>query len=293
MLEGIDVSVWQKTTPPLEGLAFVIARATYGCAPDARYWMHAANVRAAGLAQMAYAFGIHDQIPADQARVFLGIAKSADYLWLDLEEERDANTHELLRPPMTVQQAAQFIYACHAGGRPCGLYHQLSGHPGHIGQDANWIAAPGIPIERWHDLSGGAFDPAVDHWTVWQNTGERPTGGDGDLFNGDAAALARFLGRSDVDRTITQWPAPRPVTVNAPLERFDDTRPHAKLPSKLAPGRYTADAQYLIEQTGVPHGTFVRVATGPQGRCLVAEADVELGAVPGPVDLAPGLYRVP
>ena len=167
MLDGIDVSTYQTTTPPLAGLSFVFARATYDTSPDARYAMHAANVRKAGLTLGAYHFGTGRHTPAAQVQAFLAVAKDADLLCLDLESDGPNGMS------MTNTQAQAFIAAIHAAGRKCGLYHSDSGFPA-VGQDWNWVA-------RW-----STFAP-VRPWAFWQYQGS-PL--DKDHYNGTQATLA-------------------------------------------------------------------------------------------------------
>lgn len=165
-LAGIDVSSFQSGTPPLAGLSFLFARATYGTAADTRYAMHIANARKAGLVTGAYHFGRGVESIGVQVAAFLAAAKDADLLALDLESD-GANVG------MTNAQAAQFIAAVQATGRTIGLYHSASAYPTSLGQDWRWIA------------SWTASPPALA-WQFWQYT-DKPV--DGDRFNGDQSAL--------------------------------------------------------------------------------------------------------
>lgn len=173
-LDGIDVSVWQSTTPDLTGQSFLFARATYGTAIDGKYAMHIANARAAGLTVGAYHFGRSTSAApiATQAAVFLGAAGDVDLYVLDLESDGSA-------VGMTNAEAAQFIAAVQATGRKCGLYHSASGFP-QLGQDWNWVA-------QW------TANPPTIPWTFWQWQGD-PL--DRDRFAGDAAALAALIGKT-------------------------------------------------------------------------------------------------
>lgn len=149
---GIDVSAHQATTPPLAGLAFLFARATYGTRADVRYAEHVAHARAAGLVVGAYHFGRNLPVP-DQVAAFLAAAGTVDYYALDLESDRG-------NPPMTLGQARAFIAAVKATGRKIGLYRSESGFPS-AGQDwnwvANWSAAPRIPW-LFHQHRGAPLD---------------------------------------------------------------------------------------------------------------------------------------
>ena len=168
MLEGIDVSRWQPTTPSLVDKSFLFARATYGTTADAMYATHIVNARKAGLLVGAYAFGVGDVPVADQVNAFLATAGSVNFYVLDLERNGS-------RPSMTGTQAAAFIAAVRAKGHPCGLYHSESGFPS-LGQSYNWVA-------NWSRI------PAIA-WSFWQYRGS-PL--DLDRFNGTLAQL-RALG---------------------------------------------------------------------------------------------------
>jgi hypothetical protein len=178
MIEGIDISRWQTTTPDLTGRAFVFARATYGTSPDGRYAMHAANVRAAGRVLGAYAFG-RNLSAADQVAAFLATAPDADLYALDLEKDGD-------HPRMTSAQARDFIAAVQATGRRIGLYMSESAFVD-LGQDWDWVA-------NW------SREPAR-HWDFWQYRGS-PL--DLDRFDGTLADL-RALGQE----TTMTYPVPK------------------------------------------------------------------------------------
>src|ERR1035437_7047538 len=105
--KGIDISHWQSTTPPLAGLDFLIARATYGTAPDDHYAQHVASARGAGLVVGAYHFGVgaaQTDIKA-QAAAFVKAAAAADFLALDLESNGSNG------PSMTGSEGQAFIRA--------------------------------------------------------------------------------------------------------------------------------------------------------------------------------------
>lgn len=197
-LEGIDVSTWQVTTPSLAGLDFAFARATYGTTPDARYGMHAAAFRAAGLVTGAYHFGRSGQyvsVPA-QIGAFLDAARDAELLALDLEADHDASGRVL--KPMSDEEAARFIAGVRAAGRRCGLYHSRSGYPIALASDFRWIA-------EWD-----ATPPNIA-WDFWQYAG---SGVDRDRYSGSRAALWALAGRKPM-RTFTITGASGTATVKA------------------------------------------------------------------------------
>jgi len=162
-LRGIDISQWQAETPPLSYFSFVVLRASISQTKDTRYDQHYAAAREAGLVVMAYHFAYsadQSSIPA-QVKVFLSVAKDADFLWLDQEESGFDD-----------EQAQEFIDLVHAAGRPIGLYHSASGFGG-VRADAQWVAdyrdasvAAGYPRR----ISDGAELPGWDLWQ-WSSKG--------------------------------------------------------------------------------------------------------------------------
>lgn len=197
-LTGIDVSRYQSSTPPLAGLAFLIARAGYGSGnpADSRYALHAANARAAGVALGAYWYWYDGQNNDVAVAQFLEIAADADFLALDLEGVNHATASGQA-------SARDFIALVHAAGRPIGLYASLSGFP-QLGQDWNWVA-------YWESV-----EPPIA-WTFWQYGS---TVLDHDKFRGDAAALAAFVASqggdmaakpiTDLTPKLIDWPASTP-----------------------------------------------------------------------------------
>ena len=168
--DGLDISSWQATTPPLTGKAFLIARATYGTSPDVRYSTHIAAAKAAGLVTGAYCFGRGSTSGATQAAIFMAVAGPVDLFVLDLETQAP-----IYGPNMTWTQARAFIAAVKATGRKVGLYASESGYPS-LGQDYNWIA-------NWSQV------PALP-WTIHQYRGS-PL--DLDHYNGTVAQLKAFV----------------------------------------------------------------------------------------------------
>ena len=156
MLNGIDCSRYQSTTPSLTGLSFLFARATYATWPDPVYQTHISNARKAGLIVGAYHFGTAAPV-ASQVAAFLAAAGSVDLYALDLESNGG-------QPSMTWTQARAFIAAVKATGRTIGLYHSESGYPS-LGQDFDWVANwSTIPARHWdfHQYRGSPLD--LDHF---------------------------------------------------------------------------------------------------------------------------------
>lgn len=254
MLPGIDISVWQEKTPSLTGLGFAFARATFGTSTDTRYSQHVAAFRAAGLVVGAYAFGTGAYSGAEQARVLLLAARDADLLALDLERNVAGSS-------MTEAQARDFIATVHAAGRTIGLYHSDSGFPD-VGQDWNWVA-------KW-----GTAPPARPY-AFWQWQGS-PL--DRDWFNGTPLQLSALSGKKEeMNVTTTIWPKQRAGSYAALTRRFDPTAPFKELAKAAVALVTNFDAQVLIDWTGTPHGTYLRVIT-PAGAplFLVPAKDVNL-----------------
>lgn len=264
-LNGIDVSHWQATTPPLAGLSFLFAKASDGAGgPDPRYAQHIANARSAGLLVGAYHFAVKGD-GAAQARAFLTAAGKVDFYALD----REGND------PMTLAQAAAFINTVQAAGHKCGLYASESGYP-NVGQDWNWVAnwsrVPAIPW-TFHQYRGSPLD--LDH------------------FNGDMAALRALAGIH---------PAPPPPPPPAPLPPGDDmvipqtlghvvtvrqahlySGPHlnAQLPSTLPAGTK------VRKFGGVPGWQFIQHDYGKQQQYLWLKSD-DVKADPQPLTVVEG-----
>jgi GH25 family lysozyme M1 (1,4-beta-N-acetylmuramidase) len=179
MLNGLDLSNWQRSTPSLAGLSFLWAKATEGLSyVDPRYAAHTAAAKAAGIIHGAYHFGHTGVDPVAQAKYLVAHAPGAQLYALDSEGPWR----------MSHAEAAAFIAALRAArpGVKVGLYESLSGYDQGAGQDFNWVAA-------WR-----ATAPPIP-WTFWQYTSSGAVSGysgrlDLDHFNGDLAALHRLAG---------------------------------------------------------------------------------------------------
>ncbi|HET7029964.1 MAG TPA: glycoside hydrolase family 25 protein [Candidatus Limnocylindrales bacterium] len=181
MINGIDVSRYQDSTPSLAGVEFLIARATYGTAVDLRYLQHIQAAERAGIVTGAYHFGRAGVISpiASQVGTFLKVAGDVDLYALDLESD---GSNQAMSPA----EARDFIERVQSTGRACGLYHSTSGYPD-VGQDWRWVADY-RPID----------EPPIA-WDVWQWTSF--AGGihlDRNRFRGTSAQL-RALGKGDVE----------------------------------------------------------------------------------------------
>lgn len=192
-LQGIDVSHWQKKTPILTGLGFLIARATYGTDPDSTFVMHTTAARKAGLVTGAYHYGRHGNV-SGQVDAFLQAAETADVDLIAVDLEKDGDN-----PAMTNAEAKAFIDAVRARGRKIGLYaSSLRPYPD-LGQDWRWVA-------DYRDIS----HPPVA-WDIWQYTSSDGKL-DRDRFRGTKDEL-RLLGRDDMK--------PAPITDERPGVTID------------------------------------------------------------------------
>jgi len=159
MIEGLDLSRWQATTPSLVGFDFLIARASVGLQADSRYGMHIIAARRAGLVTGAYCFLYGQLSIGDQVAAFLAAAGEVDLYAVDIEGA-DAPTKA---------QTAAAIALIHAAGKGAGLYHSDSGFFD-AGQEwdwvANWSAEPARPWDIWQHrgspLDLDRFDGTVD-----------------------------------------------------------------------------------------------------------------------------------
>lgn len=190
MLEGIDVSKYQISTPPLAGRAFLIARATYGNSRDTMFPRHISNADAAGVVTGAYHFGRSGKsVPiADQVAAFLAAVTLApvDLLALDLESDNSG-------PDMTNAEATTFIRAIQATGRKIGLYASTSRYPlDALGADWRWVA----------DYRG--ISPPID-WDVWQ-------------YRGSPLDLDRFDGTREQLLALGGDVTPLSITSEVPTE---------------------------------------------------------------------------
>lgn len=171
---GIDISVWQVTTPSLKGKDFAIARASYALTKDRRYDMHMANIKAAGVVSGAYHFNEDSIDPRSQARFFIKTAGDVDLYAIDVEGTMAFN----------LEQTKAFIDECQKLGKKCGLYHSASGYM-EAGQDWDWIA-------KWSDT------PPSHRWDFWQYGSDHDYNAtiDGNVYHGTVAQLRAWVGNT-------------------------------------------------------------------------------------------------
>lgn len=263
---GIDISVWQGTTPSLRGKAFAIARSSIGLQTDRYYAMHMANIKAAGVVSGAYHFNWDTIDPREQARYFIKAAGNVDLYAIDVE---GANAFNLA-------QTKAFIDECHKLGKKCGLYHSASGYM-EAGQDWDWIA-------KW------SSNPPSHSWDFWQYGSDHDYNStiDGDVFHGTEAQLRAWVkGDSAGDDTVDSFKVPKVPTIgdlakgkvlytSDALDANDPDRiildPGRTVPVEAYPKTGVTGVQYVDEQ-GVKSGTvyFVHSADLTNVRPLVLD----------------------
>jgi hypothetical protein len=158
VLPGIDVSHYQLETPPLDGLAFLIARAAWGDQADNLYGQHIAAARRAGLLTGAYLFLRPGDVVdvRDQVAAFLEAAGAVDGYAVDWE--RDATVGRRA----SSAEAARALELVQTEGLRVGLYASSSTYAT-LGQDWRWVAdyrpldEPPIPwdVWQWASFAGG------------------------------------------------------------------------------------------------------------------------------------------
>jgi hypothetical protein len=262
MLDGIDLSFWQSTTPDLAPYDFVIVRASVGLLTDSRWLQHATAVRRAGKVLGAYHFGVSGDVGGQVDTLLRGTGEAADFYALDLEDNGSRT--------MADAEAAAFIRGMHKRGWRCGLYHSSSGYP-HLGQDWAWIA-------DW----SGHVRPA---WTFWQYRGA-PL--DLDRFNGDTSALREFIaaqhiGGRHVTATLTPLTDGPIGRVPAGTRRFSAIAPYAEITPEPADSLEAFDAEIVIDDPLGTHGTFWRAASVPP--VLIAKSAISIVPPPAPVTI--------
>lgn len=176
MINGIDISKWQPTTPDLTGVSFVIVKASEGLTEDPLFRMHCANVRKhPGVLLMAYHFTDGRISAASQVTKFLAIAdnEGVDGYAYDVEGKNGFTTAE----------SKSFVLGMHGRGKKIGGYYNLSNHQ-NAGQDWEWVA----------DYNSA---PPPIRWDIWQYGPHAPNV-DGDRFRGTIDELRTLVGGSTV-----------------------------------------------------------------------------------------------
>jgi GH25 family lysozyme M1 (1,4-beta-N-acetylmuramidase) len=196
-LRAVDLSHYQTTTTAgvikdassgvvlgkLTDYPVVIVKATHGSAQNSGWATHSANVRRAGSVLGAYHWLTDTDPMADQVAKFLAVAKSADFLVVDQEENgvSDAETQ-------------QFIDAIRSAGRPIGLYHSASGFGG-VNSDFQWVADYRSASQSAGYPMTGDGTAEFSGWDIWQWSSKGgPSGAalDVDWIN-PASPLAKLL----------------------------------------------------------------------------------------------------
>jgi hypothetical protein len=197
--QGIDVSKWQSSTPPLTGLDFLIARASIGTTPDPMYATHIKNARAKGLLVGAYHFNWSTIPVSDQIEAFLNKAGDVDFYFIDVEYAGNGVAK------FTRTQTRDFIKGVRLAKGHCGLYMSESSFYTDVDNDYRWVA-------NWSQ-------PPNIGWKFWQYQGS-PL--DRNLFNGTPAQLNALTGSNSggdnvAQRTIT---TDTPKLIDIPVGRY-------------------------------------------------------------------------
>jgi murein DD-endopeptidase MepM/ murein hydrolase activator NlpD len=273
MLEILDISKHQSTTPSLDGIDALIARATFGTVADERYAQHTAAARAKGIPAAAYHFGRSAQYVsiADQVATFLLVAKDADGLALDFEKDDywDPVAQQTVhRTPMSVAEAREFVERVHAAGRRIGLYASTLYPYPEIGQDWRWVA-------EYRATVVAAGGPPIA-WDLWQYTSS-PL--DHSRFRGTLAEFRTLMG-APASPIVVPAPAPPPAPAAAGLawpSTFTGifTQEHGPVPLTAEPaGYYQRDSQGSLK-------TYRTSFAGAQGSSAHVHQGADIRAYSG------------
>ena len=185
-LTGTDVSSYQGDTPNLDGLDFVIVKATQGIGyVNPSHAPVVAAARAAGKLAGHYHF-LDDSSPEAQAQYFWDNAGwiAGEQLAVDVEAPF-ADT------PGGVDATRRFVETLlRISGFPCELYIDYS----HL-HSADWAPVAALGSGLWgaayNDAGFGDTGP-FGFVAIWQNSDKSTSGGDSDVFYGDAAAWHKY-----------------------------------------------------------------------------------------------------
>jgi hypothetical protein len=182
MLEGIDVSVWNRFLKYLwaSRFGFVGVRACYADVEDSHWKGNLAFARKRNLPVLAYGFGVNGPVGPQVSKLLsLTDGQPGVLSFLDWEAEPG-------KAPMRAEQAAAYVAAIALHRPQSGLYHSLSGFPD-LGQSINWVAAWGMGVP------GSLFRPGRD---FHQDRLTKILGVsiDHNLFNGTRAQVRALAG---------------------------------------------------------------------------------------------------
>lgn len=161
---GIDVSSANGSIARIiPALDFCIVRATVGTKPDLTYRSHAHDTLMAGKVLGAYHWPIYGPGPTRQAAAFLAVATNAAFLCVD---DEGLSLHH----PTLIRGIIANLHKLDTQRRRVLLYASDGNYPGDLGQDANWIADWGGPVDHpwlFHQYSngGGKLDRDEFHGT--------------------------------------------------------------------------------------------------------------------------------
>jgi hypothetical protein len=247
----LDVSHWQSTTPNLDGVSGLIARASIGTQTDEMYDTHIRHAEAQGKVTGSYHFSDNGSTAKDQLRVYLAKSGPSGIKVLDVEGARR----------MSEAQGRYFIAGLQDAGHKAVMYASDSGFP-YWGQDYNWVASYSYKPSRT--------------MVMWQYGPYH--GVDGNQFFGTLDDLRTLAGEGMTQLPITDQ-TPKLVTTKADSTWFDLdgsvlSTGHSALSARLSPygvgnkrAVYGANGVMLISPL-----TVTDLPTGPGADCSVQEA---------------------
>jgi lysozyme len=197
-VEGIDVSVWQASVdwPAVkgDGIAFAVARVSYGVSKDDWFDTNWSGIRSAGLVRGTYQYFLADEDAIDQANVMLDAIGALEAG--DLPPILDVETLAGQSPATVVDKMSQWLTHVEAAiGRKPIIYTGKYFWQDNIASDAFtdyplWIPnysfdCPNLPDGYWNN------------WVLFQYTDSGSVSGvdgnvDRNLFNGSLDDLLKF-----------------------------------------------------------------------------------------------------
>lgn len=189
-LRGTDISAFQAVHPPMQGNQFAIPKATEGVGWQSPVW--AAQVQAlrpTGILLGHYHFANGLNSPQAEAQYFWGVVSSlwqvGDVLAVDVEASFFTNASD------PVGWTAAFIVELRRLSGVTALTYLDSSHVNAY----DWSRVVNTGSGLWgaaYNNSGFGPTGAWPIIAIWQNADTNISGGDSDVFYGDAAAWRRY-----------------------------------------------------------------------------------------------------
>lgn len=302
LLFGVDVSRHQGTIDwprvAAADIRFAICRAGLATTPDATFARNRKGAADAGLVPGAYWFLYPATVisPEKQADLYVSVVGDPAGMVIALDIERDKTNLPNGADAMRFIKRLRTHWPTHPLTlyAPAWYWRQI-GNPKLARYGALWHSRYVTPLSTPLSPRGYYERVPESFWTVSHGGWTRPTilqftssssvpgvTGRCDANAVQAADLAALTGLpdtatgdTDVRIRITEWAAPRPFILAAPARSFAATEPFRDLGE--VSGDVQTDAEVVIDQTGFPNGTFVRIITGPAGRRLVEKSAGTLG----------------